>query len=104
MVWRLTGRTFWGHGGIGSDPATALLDVPLVDRLALEMAAHEESERRAMEGELQELTRTWRESRRHREDRRCPVGLNRVHRLARGGATRRLTPHYALCDSFSQQP
>ena len=29
-------------------------------RLALEMAAHEESERRAMEGELAELAEAWR--------------------------------------------
>ena len=34
LAFRLTGRTFWGHGGIGSEPSTALLDVPLVDRLA----------------------------------------------------------------------
>jgi hypothetical protein len=32
----------------------------LVDRLALEMAAHEESERRAMSGELAELEAAWR--------------------------------------------
>ncbi|HEX5633757.1 MAG TPA: hypothetical protein VFX50_11020, partial [Gemmatimonadales bacterium] len=50
LAFSLTGRTFWGQGGIGSEPRTALLDVPLVDRLALEMAAHEESERRALEG------------------------------------------------------
>ncbi|MGD2153516.1 MAG: hypothetical protein PVG79_09625, partial [Gemmatimonadales bacterium] len=31
-------------------------------RLALEMAAHEESERRALEGELVLLERTWREA------------------------------------------
>ncbi len=58
----LTGRTFWGNGGIGSEPATALLDVPLVDRLALEMAAHEESERQALDGELAALTAAWREA------------------------------------------
>ena len=62
LAWRLTGRTFWGHGGIGSDPATTLLDVPLVDRVALEIAAHEESERRAMEGELADLATAWREA------------------------------------------
>lgn len=62
LAFRLTGRTFWGHGGIGSEPATALLDVPLVDRLALEMAAHEETERRALEGELEELAAAWREA------------------------------------------
>ncbi|HET9425576.1 MAG TPA: hypothetical protein VFO55_09405 [Gemmatimonadaceae bacterium] len=62
LAFRLTGRTFWGHGGIGSEPSTALLDVPLVDRLALEMAAHEETERRALEGELAELADAWREA------------------------------------------
>ena len=62
LAFRLTGRTFWGHGGIGSEPQTALLDVPLVDRLALEMAAHEETERRALEGELAELEEAWREA------------------------------------------
>ncbi|MGQ0642375.1 MAG: hypothetical protein ACT4P6_16630 [Gemmatimonadaceae bacterium] len=62
LAFRLTGRTFWSHGGIGSEPSTALLDVPLVDRLALEMAAHEESERRALEGELLELEDAWREA------------------------------------------
>ncbi len=58
----LTGRTFWGHGGIGSEPSASLLGIPLVDRVALEMAAHEESERRALEGELAELARAWREA------------------------------------------
>lgn len=62
MALALTGRTFWGNGGIGSEPSTALLDVPLVDRLALEMAAHEESERRALDGELAELAAAWREA------------------------------------------
>jgi hypothetical protein len=62
LAFRLTGRTFWSHGGIGSEPSTALLDVPLVDRLALEMAAHEESERRALEGELLDLEDAWREA------------------------------------------
>jgi hypothetical protein len=62
LAFRLTGRTFWGHGGIGSEPQTALLDVPLVDRLALEMAAHEETERRALEGELADLEEAWREA------------------------------------------
>jgi len=62
LAFALTGRTFWGNGGIGSEPHTALLDVPLVDRLALEMAAHEESERRALEGELAELAEMWREA------------------------------------------
>ena len=36
--------------------------IPTHQRLALEMALHEESERRAMDGELDELTRAWREA------------------------------------------
>ncbi|AHG90430.1 hypothetical protein J421_2893 [Gemmatirosa kalamazoonensis] len=39
-----------------------LRHLPLAARLALEMAAHEESERRAMEGELAELERAWRDA------------------------------------------
>jgi hypothetical protein len=58
----LTSRSFWGRGAIGSEPRTALPKLPLVDRLALEMAANEDSERRAMEGELAELETAWREA------------------------------------------
>jgi hypothetical protein len=36
--------------------------MPLEIRLALEMAAHEDAERRALEGELAELERHWREA------------------------------------------
>jgi hypothetical protein len=36
--------------------------LPVTVRLALEMAAHEESERRAMEGELAELAEAWRQA------------------------------------------
>jgi hypothetical protein len=39
-----------------------LFSLPAEQRLALEMALHEESERRAMEGELAELERVWREA------------------------------------------
>ena len=39
-----------------------LADFPLVQRLALEMAAHEETERRALEGELALLEQAWREA------------------------------------------
>jgi hypothetical protein len=58
----VSNRSFWGRGGVGSEPATELLALPLVDRLALEMAAHEESERRAMSGELADLEAAWREA------------------------------------------
>ena len=39
-----------------------LQDLPNAARLALEMASHEESERRAMEGELAELERAWKDA------------------------------------------
>ena len=45
------------------EPVTgALHSLPPRERLALEMALHEESERRAMDGELHELERAWREA------------------------------------------
>ena len=40
----------------------AITALPATVRLALEMAAHEESERRALEGELAELERAWRDA------------------------------------------
>lgn len=43
-------------------PSQAIKSMPLQVRLALEMAVHEEAERRALEGELQELERAWREA------------------------------------------
>ena len=39
-----------------------LFSLPAPHRLALEMALHEEAERRALEGELAELERAWREA------------------------------------------
>jgi hypothetical protein len=56
----LTKRSFWGRGGLGSEPRTPLPELPLVDRLALEMAANEDTERRALEGELRILELAWR--------------------------------------------
>ena len=58
----LTNRSFWARGGTGSEPRTLLPLLPLVDRLALEMAANEDLERRAMQGELAELEAAWREA------------------------------------------
>jgi hypothetical protein len=58
----ITNRSFWGRGAVGSEPRTALPRLPMVDRLALEMAANEDTERRAMEGELAELEAAWREA------------------------------------------
>ena len=58
----ITKRSFWGRGGIGSEPRTPLPRLPLVDRLALEMAANEDAERRALEGELSVLRAAWRQA------------------------------------------
>ena len=43
-------------------PDTGLLGLTPVQRLAFEMSLHEEAERRAMEGELGDLERAWREA------------------------------------------
>ncbi|HEX8276271.1 MAG TPA: hypothetical protein VF615_26765 [Longimicrobiaceae bacterium] len=45
-------------------PSFRIVDQPAAVRLALEMAAHEETERRAMEGELAFLEQAWREAER----------------------------------------
>ncbi|HJR63152.1 MAG TPA: hypothetical protein VJ803_05575 [Gemmatimonadaceae bacterium] len=58
----VTTRSFWARGGTGSESSTTLPQLPIVDRLALEMAASEDVERRAMEGELAELEAAWREA------------------------------------------
>lgn len=59
---------FAGWNGIrvgrrgGYSYETGLFGLPTSQRLALEMALHEESERRALEGELSELERAWKEA------------------------------------------
>jgi hypothetical protein len=58
-------QTLAARSGSGfGDPRrrTALKRVPLATRLALEMAAHEESERRALEGELYILEEAWKQA------------------------------------------
>jgi hypothetical protein len=40
----------------------SMASLPPAERLALEMATQEENERRAMQGELIELERAWREA------------------------------------------
>jgi hypothetical protein len=50
-------RDAWQFGEAG-----ALKSIPVAARLALEMAAHEDSERRAMEGELALLEAAWRDA------------------------------------------
>jgi hypothetical protein len=59
---QLTGRSFWGYGGIGATERILLLRMPLVDRLALEMVAHEEAERTALDDELSALEAAWRDA------------------------------------------
>ena len=62
LIVRLTARSFWSRGGTGSEERTLLHVVPDVDRLALEMAANEDAERRALTGELAQLEEAWREA------------------------------------------
>lgn len=62
LALRLANRSFWGQGGTGSESATPLYRLPSVNRLALEMAANEDVERRALTGELDELREAWREA------------------------------------------
>ena len=62
IIVRLTTRSFWSRGGTGSEERTLLHVVPDVDRLALEMAANEDVERRALTGELAQLEEAWREA------------------------------------------
>lgn len=62
LALHITNRSFWGRGSITSEPSTLMLRLPLVDRLALEMAANEDTERRALAGELLELERAWRDA------------------------------------------
>ena len=59
LALQLASRSFWGRGGTGSEEETALHRLPTVDRLALEMAANEDFERRALEGELELLRDAW---------------------------------------------
>jgi hypothetical protein len=53
--WRKTGKALNFH-------KQGLFGLPGPHRLALEMALHEESERRAMQGELEELERAWKDA------------------------------------------
>ena len=62
LIVRLTTRSFWSRGGTGSEERTPLHWLPDVDRLALEMAANEDAERKALTGELRQLEDAWREA------------------------------------------
>ena len=62
LALQLANRSFWGRGGTGSEEQTPLYRLPAVDRLALEMAANEDIERRALHGELETLHAAWRDA------------------------------------------
>jgi len=62
LALQLANRSFWGRGGTGSDEQTPLFRLPAVDRLALEMAANEDIERRALLGELDALHAAWKDA------------------------------------------
>jgi hypothetical protein len=62
LALQLASRSFWGRGGTGSDEQTPLFRLPAVDRLALEMAANEDIERRALRGELAALHAAWKDA------------------------------------------
>jgi hypothetical protein len=62
LALRLTTRSFWAHGGTGSQELALLHRLPAIDRLALEMAANEDFERRALAGELAALRDAWRDA------------------------------------------
>ena len=75
-------------------PDHGLFALTPVQRLAFEMALHEESERRAMEGELAELERAWREAEEVAaisDDLLLPVGveqqLQRIQQTVGGSRT-----------------
>lgn len=55
-------QRLFAHLPDGTPRRTWIASMPRRYRLALEMAAHEESERRALEGELAELEAAWREA------------------------------------------
>jgi hypothetical protein len=55
-------RNRWQRTSTKEYSSHGLFALPTSHRLALEMALHEEAERRAIEGELSELERAWREA------------------------------------------
>jgi hypothetical protein len=54
--------SWWTYQKPSSKMTRGLFALPQQHRLALEMALHEEAERRAIDGELTELERAWREA------------------------------------------
>ncbi|HEX6050785.1 MAG TPA: hypothetical protein VFZ21_16010 [Gemmatimonadaceae bacterium] len=82
---KVTQPSVWGH----ATQENGLFGLTRVQRLAFEMALHEEAERRALEGELAELERAWREAEEiaHIADNLLvPVGVReRIEQLRGGG-------------------
>jgi hypothetical protein len=64
QLFRRAARDLMAHDSesFGRRRKSSLKRVPLATRLALEMAAHEESERRALEGELAVLEEAWQQA------------------------------------------
>ncbi|CAN5810259.1 hypothetical protein BH23GEM8_BH23GEM8_13980 [soil metagenome] len=60
--WRRLAGSFRGERIAGGTVALPPRQIPAPLRLALEMSLHEESERRALEGEMAELEQAWREA------------------------------------------
>jgi hypothetical protein len=50
------------RGSPVADPGHSLINLPTAVRLALEMASHEDCERRALDGELALIETAWREA------------------------------------------
>lgn len=71
--------------------SSGLFALPTPERLALEMALHEEAERKALEGELSELERAWREAEEIAaisDDMFVPAGIRgTIERLRSGEST-----------------
>jgi len=78
--WRRGSRDFTKYG---------LFSLPAPYRLGLEMALHEEAERRAMDGELEELERAWRDAEEIAEiadNLLVPESVDEQFRKMKGGA------------------
>ena len=78
----------WGHAQLWGDTG-ALRFLPQPVRLALEMAAHEDAERRAMEGELAALEAAWADAERIAaiaDDLLLPAGVEGKLRAMKGEA------------------
>ena len=62
VPYRPAQKAWWAAKEWGYSTKHGLFSLPVPQRLALEMALHEEAERRAMQGELEELERAWRDA------------------------------------------